>query len=166
MLCEKCKKNMATTHIKTVINGKAAQLYLCDECAQNIGIGNSDIMFDGVLDKMLFNIINGNMHIGDIGLSEKCPNCGTTFSEISKSGKVGCDECYNAFKERMLPYIKRIHGSVEHIGKKLNSQEAEDKGKLNETESLKKELARLIDEEKFEEAAIVRDKIRALEGEN
>ncbi len=165
MLCEKCKNNMATTHIKTVINGKTTELYICSECAQNLGLNNSDSMFDGVLDKMLFNMINGNMQLSDISETEKCPNCGTTFLEISKSGRAGCDECYRKFKDRMLPYIKRIHGSAEHTGKKLNNTEISYDDKSNEIQSLKQQLASLIKEEKFEEAAVVRDKIKALEGD-
>ena len=32
MLCEKCKKNTATTYIKTLVNGKYSEKHLCSEC--------------------------------------------------------------------------------------------------------------------------------------
>ena len=40
MLCQYCKKNEATTHIKRVINGEATESHLCHRCAETAGVGD------------------------------------------------------------------------------------------------------------------------------
>ena len=37
MLCDKCKKNEATVHIKEFHNNKCTDLHLCQECASQHG---------------------------------------------------------------------------------------------------------------------------------
>lgn len=37
MMCQNCGKNPATTHIKTIVNGKLAEYDLCSECARAKG---------------------------------------------------------------------------------------------------------------------------------
>jgi len=44
MVCQACGKNTATTHVKTTVNGKLTEYYLCDGCAAQQGYGN---IFDG-----------------------------------------------------------------------------------------------------------------------
>jgi protein arginine kinase activator len=58
-----------------------------------------------------------------------------------------------------LPYLKRVHGSIEHSGKTPDISE----GKSNSISDLKDELNRLVKEEKYEQAAVIRDKIKELE---
>ena len=36
MLCEKCKKAEATTHIRQNINGEVAEMNLCENCAAEL----------------------------------------------------------------------------------------------------------------------------------
>ena len=38
MLCENCKKNVATTYFKQTVNGKTTEIFLCDECAAKLGL--------------------------------------------------------------------------------------------------------------------------------
>ena len=40
MLCQNCGKNPATTHIKTIVNGKLTEYDLCSECAREMGYNN------------------------------------------------------------------------------------------------------------------------------
>lgn len=40
MKCQKCSEHEATTHVKRIINGKAEEYYLCQECATQMGYGN------------------------------------------------------------------------------------------------------------------------------
>ena len=41
MLCDKCKKNVATYHSKTIINGVETNEHLCSECAKKAGVDTS-----------------------------------------------------------------------------------------------------------------------------
>ncbi len=155
MLCEKCGKYKATAHIKTFVNGVAIEKHLCDFCASAEGLAvNHHSSIGSILATMLSDVLETNN-----STQKRCNICGMSFNDIAKSGKVGCSECYNTFKSELLPYIKRVHGSTQHIGKTpfKNATQADN------IKRLKDELIRLISEENYEQAAVVRDKIRSLE---
>ena len=112
MLCEKCKKNVANTHIRSVVNGVVREVNLCSSCANEEGYINMNNGLTGVLSSMFGEIIDRKMFENE----KRCPICNLSFSDIAKSGKVGCSDCYNTFKEELLPYLKRVHGSTVHVG--------------------------------------------------
>lgn len=157
MLCEKCGAKNATTHIRTIINGEVYEKHLCNDCAaseKNYNINNN-------LDEMLSNVF-GNIEIPTQKKIVRCSCCGSSYEDIAKSGKCGCAECYNTFYQQLLPYLKRVHGSTEHIGKKLES-ETNTNANANAINELRHVLKRLIKEENYEQAAVVRDKIKSLQ---
>lgn len=159
MLCDKCSKNSATTHIRSVINGVARELNLCAACAKEEGYANiSHMGLTGMLASMFE---EGSAVLP--GKNAVCANCGCEFSDIVKKGKVGCADCYSQFSDELMPYLKRLHGSTFHAGKIPNSAPLMVVPKIETVNDLKAELARLVREEKFEQAAIVRDKIKELE---
>ncbi len=162
MLCEKCGKNIATTHIRTVVNGVVREQNLCGYCAANEGYtGLSHNSFAGMLASMLGEITGTRIASEAV----KCPVCGAKFSDIAETGKMGCAECYKTFNSELLPYLKRIHGSIKHSGKIPNRAPLIVKPMEDTIESLRAELNRLVSEEKYEQAAVVRDKIKKMEGE-
>ena len=91
MFCEKCGKNIATTHIHTVINGVATTKHLCQHCAATNGEQQNSLanMFSSMFSELL--------NTGTFAKSKTCGVCGTLFSDIAKSGKAGCPQCYNTF---------------------------------------------------------------------
>jgi protein arginine kinase activator len=95
----------------------------------------------------------------------KCPKCGLTYEDFKKVGRLGCGECYTAFRDALLPLLKRIHGSNQHCGKSPKKAAKVVKAK-NELLELKDKLQKAIQREEFEEAAKLRDKIRELEKKN
>lgn len=156
MLCENCKKNVASTYLKQTINGKTTEIFLCDECASKLGVDNSFKNIGMGLGSMLPELFS---HGGDIA-ELRCPVCGTLYSAISKNGMVGCDQCYHAFAQRLDPVIKRMHGSRKHAGKVPASFAAEPESQLD---TLKKQLKQAVEKEDFELAAKLRDKIKSME---
>ena len=164
MLCEICKKNVATTHIRSVINGVAKESHLCAECAAKQGVESfADNGLSGMLSSMFGDVMSLGAPVG----RAHCKCCGSTFADIAENGKAGCPECYKTFYEEFLPYIKRVHGSVKHVGKipgKSAETAAKEKSE-NTLSDLKAELSRLVSEEKFEQAAQLRDKIREMEAQ-
>ena len=159
MLCDKCGKNNATTHIKTVINGVVTERNLCGYCAAAEGYSSSP---QTSLAGMLASMLGDFMPVGSVD-SRKCPVCGATFADIAESGKVGCAKCYEIFGDELMPYLKRVHGSTKHIGKIPNNAPLAVVPNEDTVESLKAELNRLVAEENYEQAAVVRDKIRKME---
>lgn len=162
MLCDKCGKNNATTHIRSVVNGVVKERNLCGYCAAKEGVGS---IGHNSLTQMLASMFGDSLALGTNTAKVRCSCCGSSFSDIAESGKVGCSECYKTFYSELLPYLKRVHGSISHSGKIPNRAPLAVKPKEETVSSLRMELNRLVSEEKFEEAAIVRDKIKKLEEE-
>lgn len=166
MKCQKCKEKEATTHIKKVVNGQYEEYMLCNECAHAMGYDNvfdfemSD-MFGGLLQSFF-----GSALPARSGAS-RCPECGSTYGDITNTGKVGCSKCYEVFYDELLPSIKRIHGNTTHSGKvpfTAHAVEAKaEKSPEDEVKALKAELEKAINEQNFELAATLRDKIKEKE---
>ncbi len=167
MLCQNCGKKTATTYIKTIVNGRLAQYHLCPDCAREMGYGN--IFSD-------FGLDFGNMLGGLIGgipgeQTPRCEKCGTTFEEISKTGKLGCAECYRTFRRKLLPIVQRIHGTTKHKGKAPGSSALRVADphhqiiavKETPLEEKKRLLKQAIEAQDFEQAAVLRDEIKEME---
>ena len=161
MKCEKCGKNTATTHIHSVVNGVVHDMNLCSVCAaQNGYTSGSHNSLAGMLASMFGEFLNTGIPTNSV----HCPICGATFSDIAKSGKVGCAECYKTFESDLMPYLKRVHGSTKHVGVVPNNAPIMVVENKETVDSLRMQLNRLVTEERYEEAAVVRDKIKELEG--
>lgn len=161
MLCQYCGKNPAAVHVKSISDGKLTEFSLCAECARELGCGNLltglGSGFSGVL-RELFG--NGQEEYEE----PRCGCCGTSFSDIAKSGKVGCAECYRVFNDRLLPLIQQIHGSVVYRGK-IPGDDLPQVRPGGQLSVMHQKLREAISSENFEQAAVLRDRIRALEGE-
>jgi protein arginine kinase activator len=162
MLCQKCGKNTATTHIKTVINGKVTEQNLCGYCADKDGYSGFS---GGSITNLLASMLGQSMKLNTTASTRHCSCCGATFADIAETGKVGCGQCYTEFGEELLPYLKRIHGSTRHNGKTPGRKDLVVTQRGDDIAKLKEKLASLVACEKYEEAAVVRDEIKRMEGE-
>ena len=158
MLCQNCGKNEATTHIKRVVNGETAETHLCVSCAEHLGYGDMFSGFGFNLDGFFGGLLGETMPLLGAEREEKCPKCGYTFSDIAKSGKLGCADCYRKFYDKLLPSLQRIHGKGTHMGKKPNGN-IDSQNKLN---VLKEQLEEAIREQNFESAVKIRDEINSI----
>ncbi len=160
MLCDICHKNGATVHLTEIIDNQITELHLCEECARQKGaqmeqhFGLADLLAG------LADLGQQFEAVGKIGL--KCPNCGLTYQDFRRIGRLGCGECYETFKDSLGALLKRIHGSTQHLGR-TPAKTAAAPQKRSETDLLRAELQKAIQMEEFEEAARLRDRIRALE---
>ncbi len=188
MLCENCGKREANVRYEENINGQIKKMNLCEECSRELGIGNMDfnmpINFSNFLGGFLQDFENTSfMPLLTELKSLKCNTCGYTFDDIVKTGKLGCMECYDVFGDKLDPIIKRVQGENRHIGRlgkvidkkideKLSIENEKEQGekienknnsKGSKIEQLKEKLKQLIQDEKYEEAAKIRDEIKKLE---
>lgn len=166
MLCEKCKKNPATTHIRKSVNGVQEEWILCSQCAKEMGYDQLSFFKGGLLGSLFSGELSGKTAADAL----RCPCCGISFEEIAKSGEVGCADCYQFFRGRLTPTIEKLHGKAGHLGKVPRRKQEEQKPVEKEQEpnplaKLKEELARAIEAQEFEQAAVLRDKIKEMEGE-
>src|SRR5262249_14601958 len=111
MKCQKCPK-AATLHITEVLNEEQfEELHLCEECAN----------------KYLYQPNKTNGQKGMVAGEEseelsalnqrECPNCGIKFVEFRNSGRLGCPNDYQEFREELSTLLENIHGETRHCGK-------------------------------------------------
>ena len=157
MVCDICHKNIASVHITEIVNDKMVELHLCEQCAQQKGIGFPE-------DFPLANFLAGltDFELPKVKKVElRCPHCGMSYEDFRKIGRLGCSQCYQTFKQNLAPLLKRIQGAEQHIGKFPHYADKSIKGEI-EIKQLQRKLNKAIQEENFEEAAKIRDKIREM----
>ena len=115
MLCDICGKNPATVHLTEIIDDQMNELHLCEECARQKS-AQMEQQF-GLSDLLAGMVEFGKPTKEAETVSVKCANCGLTYADFKKIGRLGCGECYSAFKKYLGPLLKRIHGSSRHVGK-------------------------------------------------
>jgi len=157
MLCDICGKKIATVHLTEIINGEVRELHLCEDCALK---KSQEVQQQFSLGDILAGLVE-EITTPEAREILKCKKCQMTYQEFKKIGRLGCSNCYLAFKNQLSQLLRAIHGSNTHQGKVPPT-----KFKLKidiEIEELKKRLKRAIELEEFEEAAKIRDKIKELE---
>lgn len=180
MLCDNCGKKEANVRYYTNINGVEKQMNLCEECSQKLGV--TDFSFDMPIDFSSFfsDFLEDFSNSSFLKMPEelRCKGCNSTFEEIAREGKFKCPKCYETFEDKIDLIMNKIHGSNRHIGRigKITNDEVqnvenvkqtkiENEKSNNKIENLKNKLKDLVKEEKYEEAAKVRDEIKKLEKE-
>lgn len=156
-LCDICGKEEAVVTMTEVDKeGKAKEIHLCISCAEK----------KGILDKDKFSLAELFAHLLKEKIREEdkrlvCNGCGLSYADFKKKGRLGCEECYEAFKPRLVPLIKKIHGTDAHTGKSP-SLSLRPLTKEIEAKRLKEKLRKAIDKEEYEEAARIRDELKRL----
>jgi len=169
MLCQHCKQNEATTHIRRVINGAAQEYHLCAACAKEAGIAAQFAApeFGFQLSDLFSGFLGSSLRGQGQALPSpvRCELCGSSLDEIIRSSRVGCARCYETFAAQLQPTLQRIHGVLKHTGKTpvTDPAIAQRKQKEHEITHLRGEIAAAVQAEDYEQAAHLRDKIRTLE---
>ncbi len=164
MKCQRCNINEASVKVVRIINGNKQEIYLCEQCAKeenafsfsNQGFSVSDFLTS-------FMGFNPTKHVYEQELTEPtCDKCNMTWSDFRKTSRLGCDQCYEAFKDRLMPMIRQIHGHTEHQG---HTPPLEGLQKIHKLKKLKDKLQIAIIGERYEDAAKIRDEIKEIEGD-
>lgn len=148
-------------HLTQITGDKMQKLDLCEECAKTKGV--NDPTGFSLADLLLG--LGTSQAIEQAAAAEggelKCPHCGFTQADLKKSGRLGCPECYRAFADGLEGTLKSMHKGTRHVGKVpealRQTQDAKDRMK-----SLQKKLAKAIEDENFEQAAMLRDEIKQM----
>ncbi len=169
-MCQNCGKNEANFRYTQVINGVKKELMLCPECARRLGIDNIDIpiSFSNFLGDFFNDYVENSLLPSFSTNSVKCKTCGMTYNDFINTGMFGCSDCYDVFSNPINSLLKNLHGTSRHIGRGVKNQSTENKVKPkkakenNEKEDLQKELDKAIKEERYEDAAKIRDKMKEM----
>lgn len=171
MICQNCKKREATIHITEIVNGYRREKHLCNMCGSHEkNFRMKDMFFQNAFNDFfhedtVFERLWGNQSDYIPG-SLACSSCGTTYANFKSDGLLGCQFCYSDFRDKLRNLFQQIGESHIHIGKKPVEEEVKvNTESLSELDKLEKQLKQCIAEEKYEEAAILRDKIKVLSKE-
>lgn len=160
MTCDLCNKNDATVHLTEIINDETRELHLCEACAREKGASAAE-QFG------LAGLLAGLADFGAKGglktETQPCPQCGFTYEDFRKSGRLGCGNCYENFGKVLSPLLKRVHGSNRYMGRLSPPHQKKKGAPEGEPVRLKEQLKAAVTAEDFEEAARLRDQLRTLE---
>ncbi len=160
MLCQNCQKRVANVQVTQVINNTKNVIYLCEQCAREEG---------KVIIGSPFSV--NDFFSGMIGIPVRpsvaeqqlvCDKCGMSYEEFKKVGKLGCENCYEVYGDKLAPILRRLHGNLQYHGK-VPKKVYETVKVSKEIDTLKEQLDKAVKCEEYEKAAELRDKIRALE---
>ncbi|MCR5558824.1 MAG: UvrB/UvrC motif-containing protein [Schwartzia sp.] len=164
MLCDDCHKNEACIHITQISPEGKIDKNLCEKCASRYGNFMQDPESeDYTVNDFLKGIFSKSpREESTVPQGLVCPNCGMTYQDFVHSGKIGCSVCYSTFRKQLIPFLKRIHGSVLHSGK-IPKRSGGALVVQHEIDVLKEQLQMAVKSEEYEKAAEYRDRIRSLE---
>ena len=158
MLCYICQQNEATVHLAQIADGKMQKVDLCEACAKEKGVQDATNVS---LASVLMGLgIEDEIKIENEGA--RCAACGFTQADFKKTGRLGCAECWTSFEPALKPLIKAMHKGQRHVGK-IPARAAHTVVISEQIKTLNDNLDRAVQDEKYEDAALIRDKIRELE---
>ncbi len=158
MNCQRCQ-NEATVHLTESVDGQLKELHFCNECARASGLPLPDETPNLPLDNVVQGLIVA--HVGELvgDLARRvCPLCGLKFMEFRISGRLGCPNDYKAFDGGLLPLLRRSQeGVTRHVGKVPKRAPCP---QAAQSLALRAKLRVAIEQENYEEAARLRDRLR------
>jgi protein arginine kinase activator len=175
-----CKANEATCHLTKIVNGKTMDIHVCDTCIPELKspklddfdiweavskLAKSQGMPDPTQSVELppqeeISAKSLLLHQNKDDESQACPACGFTTDDLRRTGRLGCPACYEVFTEMLADVLNDCQKSSQHMGKVPSLMTGLRRQRLEEM------LQKAIEKEAFEDAAFLRDQLRALETAN
>jgi len=154
MLCSRCGNKEASVIVTQLEDNQTSELRVCGDCAGELttGVSSPTAPFAALLSTL------GLQRSPAKRRRLKCGGCGMSYTELKKSGFLGCADCYRSFAEPLEEVLQEIHGCARHCGKSppLSPEEA--------VARLKTALDEAVKSENFEQAVQLRDRLQELEG--
>ncbi len=135
-------------------------MHLCDECGSNyvkpksslppVLLGLFELLKMATLGKLSQMVSSKQKPIG----KPPCPTCGMSIQDIIKTSRLGCGDCYNYYKQELIPVLMQAHKIIEHKGKRPKSVSREE-----EIRTLELQLKQAVDQEQYEKAQEIKKKL-------
>jgi len=158
MLCDICKKKEAKVFFTEVVEGGTKKINLCEACSKEKGV--EDPTTFALADLLLGLGASQELVQGAEGAQTKCPHCGFSHADFKKTGRFGCAECYKTFGEGLENLLKSMHKGTRHAGKTPQAFQ-QNRDAAEKLKALEKKLSQAVAGEDYEQAARLRDEIKA-----
>ena len=168
MLCQTCKQTQATTHILEKTAEGWSQRNVCENCALGIDPLAGSQLTSGKVVKLFTELFGkGEAGVGeaiDAELADnvRCPGCDLSYEQFRANRRLGCSRCYEIFKSDVERILLKVQDHVKHRGK-VPGHPQQRRIPNAELDQLRNKLQQAIQEERFEDAALFRDKMKELE---
>jgi len=171
MICERCKRKEATVHLTEIIRNEKSEIHLCENCANEIRLNSKSANFTFSIPEVLsfLDFDDGEENYSN----DLCKTCGFTYLDYKKKKVLGCSDCYDNLKFVKDSIISCQHNEKRHIGKmpaNFNLPKDNDMistkidtvliDKIETLSELQNNLQTAIFEERYEDAAEIRDRIQ------
>lgn len=153
MKCDICK-NTASVFYTQVVEGKMAKSSWCASCAEAQGV--TDPAGSHLLNLLAEDA--GMVVEDDFAGNEACSKCGFNLEDLQKTGRLGCPQCYQSFRQLLAARIEGMHRGVKHQGR-VPKGLAQAQFTREAVAELEMQLNLAVEAEDFEEAARLRDQI-------
>lgn len=95
---------------------------------------------------------------------QACPSCHMTWSQLNQCSHLGCPDCYRHFRNGLVATLSRLHGQTQHTGRRPASEDPANPAEQDDPHWLRQQMEQAVAEERFEDAAHWRDRLRQREG--
>jgi len=155
-------ENEATVHLTEIREGKKHEMHLCERCAAEKGLpGKAHFSISDLL-AGIASQAQSQAKPARRGKEAACPVCTTTLTQFQSSGRFGCPECYNTFRDDVQGLVEKIHDAAQHVGK-VPRRVSSEISLQKDMRQLQLDLKRAIRKEDYEKAAAIRDQIKQIE---
>lgn len=158
MQCDVCNQKKASVFLTQIIKGEMQKVNLCEDCSREKGVTDPTGF---ALADMLLGFGHGE-RIESQPRERACPSCGMTQSTFRKTGRLGCARCYTVFSEGMDALLRAMHKGTRHNGK-VPAHAGRLRAEEERLAELRLSLDKAVKDERFEEAARLRDEIHEAE---
>lgn len=162
MLCDNCKERDAVVHLTRMKENQVKQVHLCEKCAAAEGVETTVSMPKHPLAGLLQSA-QQQLPAAQQNDSARCSFCSSSLRDFRSSGRLGCASCYSAFEASLRELLRRVHGASKHSGRVYEPPRPDLLQRASTLVELRDRLRRAIEQEQFELAADIRDRIRVLE---
>ncbi len=162
-ICDNCGSSDAIVNFTQIVKDEMSTFHLCEACAAEKGLEPAPASTNLPLTDFLAHMGDERGQDDDVASDHQCSFCGLTFAQFRETGRLGCPHCYQTFEPHLRRLLRRIHGSVQHVGKVYLPPDPTASDMEKRLDGLRRKLHRAIEAEDFERAAEVRDQIRSME---
>jgi protein arginine kinase activator len=154
--CQFCGER-ATIHLTEIREDGRKQMHLCEGCGVEQKLVSNEAPAQLNLPQLL-QLLLGEAPATAARKSKPetaaltCSCCGLKYAQFRTAGRFGCPDDYHVFHEPLTPLLERIHRGLEHVGKRPK--------RIYGEQDLREQLQAAIQDENFELAAQLRDRLR------
>ncbi len=176
MQCDHCDSK-ATVFFTQIIGSSSKKSSLCEKCASEKGVTDPEgFVSDDVDLSSALEQAASMPHIPE-GLATStqavtkepgnhlCPGCGFAFDDLKKTGRLGCSQCYQFFREEIKLNLEGMHKDTCHVGR-VPAGMLEAFQYQQKLEKLEQKKAAAIAAEDYEKAGALHEEIEKLSAES